>query len=127
MSCRLHCGGRRSGTFSLVNDGALIAFLGVTANYDANNAYLKTAQTRSLSSAAVKPSQVAVSTALPSLPTGILFASAAANLPTDAAARDAFNQLSGDLHASIKGAMLDDSHFIRNAVFDRLQDTFCTM
>ncbi|WP_133467752.1 autotransporter outer membrane beta-barrel domain-containing protein, partial [Lactobacillus crispatus] len=35
--------------------------------------------------------------------------------------------LSGEMHASIKGQMLDDSRFARSAVLDRLRDAFCSV
>jgi len=40
-------------------------------------------------------------------------------------ARNAFNQLSGEAHASLAGAMIEDSRFVRDAAFDRLRDAFC--
>nr|WP_233101736.1 autotransporter domain-containing protein [Variovorax sp. IB41] len=47
------------------------------------------------------------------------------NQQTDAAARAAFDQLSGDVHASLKGALLDDSRFVRGAALERLRDASC--
>ena len=41
--------------------------------------------------------------------------------------REALNQSSGEIHASIKAAMLDDSRFSRDAAFDRLNDAFCSI
>ncbi len=37
-------------------------------------------------------------------------------------AKKAFNQLSGEVHASVKGALLEDSRFLREAVNNRLLD-----
>ncbi|MDF0607295.1 autotransporter outer membrane beta-barrel domain-containing protein, partial [Neisseriaceae bacterium TC5R-5] len=42
----------------------------------------------------------------------------------DAAIRDALNQVSGELHASIKAGQIEDSHFIRDAANDRLRAAF---
>lgn len=42
--------------------------------------------------------------------------------PSLESAKDALNQLSGEFHASAKGAMLEDSRFIRDAVNNRLRD-----
>jgi len=36
--------------------------------------------------------------------------------------RDAFNQLSGELHASVRGVIVDDSRLTRNAIFNRLSE-----
>lgn len=49
---------------------------------------------------------------------------AVAALATDAAARDAFDRLSGEIHASAKTAMIEDSRFVRNAVNERLRAAF---
>ena len=38
--------------------------------------------------------------------------------PNAAAARRAFNSLSGEIHASLKSIMIEDSRFIREAVSD---------
>ena len=63
--------------------------------------------------------------ALQTLPTGNDLFTALVNLPTDAAASDAFDKISGDIHASIKSALLDDAGITRTAAVDRLQDAFC--
>ncbi len=47
-----------------------------------------------------------------------------ANLPTDAAAQHAFDQLSGEVHASARSSIIEDSRFLRNAVNDRLRAAF---
>jgi outer membrane autotransporter protein len=46
-------------------------------------------------------------------------------LPNDFAARDALNQLSADIHASTKTALLEDSRFVREAAIDRLRSAAC--
>lgn len=43
---------------------------------------------------------------------------------TDEEARAAFDQLSGEAHASAKGVLIDQSHFARDAVTGRLQQAF---
>lgn len=42
--------------------------------------------------------------------------------PDKESAKDALNQLSGEIHASAKAAMLEDSRFLREAVNNRLRD-----
>lgn len=39
-------------------------------------------------------------------------------------ARASFDQLSGEIHASAKGVMIEDSRFARDAAIDRLRDAF---
>lgn len=39
-------------------------------------------------------------------------------------ARASFDQLSGEIHASAKGVMIEDSRFARDAAMDRLRDAF---
>jgi outer membrane autotransporter protein len=116
--------GNLNGTFTLTGDAS--AFLSLTANYDAHNAYLDVTQSRSLTQASLTRAQFAAANYIQSLPTNNALFTAATNLPTDAAARSAFDQLSGNLHASITTTMLEDSRFARDAALDRLGDTFCT-
>lgn len=116
--------GNISGTYTLTGD--VSAFLGLTASYNAHNAYLDVVQARPLMQASATRTQFAIANSIQSQPTSNPLFIATVNLPTDAAARAAFNQLSGDLHASIAGALLDDSRFVRNAALDRLGDAFCS-
>src|SRR5690606_20689934 len=43
---------------------------------------------------------------------------------SEAAARDAFDQLSGEVHASMSGVLIEDSRFVRNAANDRIRAAF---
>lgn len=45
-------------------------------------------------------------------------------LPDQASVREAFNHLSGEGHASVKGALIEDSRFLREAVWDRVREAF---
>lgn len=47
----------------------------------------------------------------------ILFAS-------ETGSRNAFDQLSGEIHASIGGALVEESHFVRDAATDRIRSAF---
>ncbi|WP_164139836.1 hypothetical protein, partial [Stenotrophomonas maltophilia] len=49
---------------------------------------------------------------------------AVAWLPNDRASRYAFDQLSGEVHASARTVMIEDSRFVRSAVNDRLRAAF---
>ncbi|WP_185878796.1 autotransporter domain-containing protein [Variovorax sp. MHTC-1] len=113
-----------TGTYSLKGD-TQSAFVQLVDSYDANHVYLSAQKVRSFTDAAATPNQVAVSTALESLPDDHGLVQAVAWLPNDFAARDAFNQLSVDIHASNKTAMLEDSRFVREAAIDRLRTAAC--
>lgn len=115
--------GSISGTYTLTSDAS--AFLNLTAGYTAHSAYLDVVQSRSLTQASLTRAQFAAANYIQSLPTSNALFAATTNLPTDAAARNAFDQLSGDLHASITATLLEDSRFARDAALDRLGDTFC--
>lgn len=99
------------------------AFLTVEDRYDANNVYLDVVKYRTFASAALTPNQIATAGGLDSMGPGPVV-NAVAALATDAQARGAFDQLSGEIHASAKTAMIEDSRFIRNAVNDRLRTAF---
>lgn len=120
-----------TGTFgSIVGVGQLSAFLGVTDSYDAYNAYLDVQLTRDFADAGLTRNQKATADGIQSVAGGDpLFAGndlydAILALPTDAAARNAFDQLSGEAHASAKTALIEDGGFIRDAAADRIRAAF---
>lgn len=114
-----------NGAYALAGATSISAFFGVTATYDANHVYLTVQQTNSLAGAALTPNQTAVSTALDMLPPQNLLFDAVASLPTLAAARTAFDQLSGEIHASVRTVLLEQSDAPRDAATDRLREAFC--
>ncbi|RST51865.1 autotransporter-associated beta strand repeat-containing protein [Variovorax sp. MHTC-1] len=116
--------GGLTGTYSLAGDTST-AFVQLVDSYDANNVYLNAEKVRSFTEVAGTPNQVAVATALDSLPQSNGLANAVAFLPSDFAARDALNQLSVDIHASNKTALLEDSRFVREAAIERLRTAAC--
>jgi outer membrane autotransporter protein len=117
-----------TGTYVLAGDTAnLTTFLGLVGAYDPDHAYLQVVQIRSLTDPAKTPNQIATSGGLESLPTTDPVLNAALNLPTDEAARQAFDQLSGEGFASIKTALIDDSRLVRDAADARLRDAFCAV
>ncbi|MFZ3120463.1 MAG: autotransporter outer membrane beta-barrel domain-containing protein, partial [Variovorax sp.] len=120
----LTASGGVAGTYSLTGD-TTSAFGRLVDSYDANNVYLTAEKVRSIADAGSTPNQAAVGTALDSLPTSNSVANAVIWSPNDAAARDALNQLSADIHASTKTALLQDSHFVRDAAIDRLRNAAC--
>lgn len=113
-----------TGTYSLKGD-TQSAFVQLVDSYDANHVYLGVEKVRSFTEVAGTPNQAAVAAALETLPSTNGLSNAVAWLPNDFAARDALNQLSVDIHASNKTAMLEDSRFVRDAVIDRLRTATC--
>ncbi|MFC7399921.1 autotransporter outer membrane beta-barrel domain-containing protein, partial [Chelatococcus sp. GCM10030263] len=116
-----------NGTFDVTGDTALTAFAGLTDIYDANNAYLEVGQIRPFTAAGVTANQISVATGLSGLPPTNPLLTALINLPDDQAARAAFDQLSGEIHASVKTAMIEESHFVRDAAVDRIREAFCAV
>ena len=101
------------------------AFVQLADTYDANNVYLTAQKVRSFAAAGQTVNQFATGLALDSLPASSSLANALAWLPSDAAAQSALHQLSGEIHASVKTAMLEDSRFVREAANNRLLGTLC--
>ena len=100
------------------------AFLDPTLSYDANNAYLNLARNDvSFVDAARTRNQAAVARAIERI--GVNAANpvydAVVQLPTAVAARGAFDQLSGEILASARTALIEDSRHVREAVTDRLR------
>ncbi len=120
----LSADGGVSGTYQLTGD-TQSAFARLVDNYDAHHVYLTAEKTRDIADAGGTPNQGAVGGAVDSLPASNGLASAVTWLPDDAAARDALNQLSADIHASTKTATLEDSRFVREAAIDRLRGAAC--
>lgn len=120
----LTAGGGVAGTYGLAGDTAS-AFVQLVDSYDANNVYLTAEKVRSIADAGSTPNQAAVGAAVDSLPASNTVANAVLWSPNDAAARDALNQLSADIHASTKTALLQDSRFVREAAIDRLRNAAC--
>ncbi|WP_244420747.1 autotransporter outer membrane beta-barrel domain-containing protein [Mesorhizobium japonicum] len=113
-----------AGHFASVTGITNTAFLSVTDTYDANNAYLDVLKTKNFADAGLTPNQIATGQGLDSIPaSGSLF-NAVAGLATDAEAQAAFDQLSGEIHASAKGMLLEDSSFIRDAASNRIASAF---
>ncbi|WP_456660822.1 autotransporter outer membrane beta-barrel domain-containing protein [Bradyrhizobium sp. JR3.5] len=116
----LTANGGVSGTFIDVTSS--LVFLTPSLSYNANDVFLTLARnTTSLTSVAQTPNQIAVAGALDAsgqqrdpLMVAVLNRSAAG-------ARQAFDALSGEVHASSQTAMLDDSRYLRDAVLGRLR------
>jgi len=100
------------------------AFLAMLDTYDANNAYLDVVKYRNFADAGLTRNQISTGRGLDSIPTvGPLF-NAVAGLMTDTQARSAFDQLSGEQHASMSSVLVDDNRFVRSSAIDRLRSAF---
>lgn len=104
------------------DDVYLTAFAGLRDGYTATEAYVEFTQLRLLTEAGLTPNQKAAAGGADSLPAGNPVKDALLLLPADDIARDAFDQLSGEVHATARTALVEDSRFPRDAVLDRLAE-----
>ena len=101
-----------------------LAFLDPSLSYDANNVRLTmTRNTVTFNNVGITPNQIAAGGGVESLGLGDPVYNAALNLSAPQARR-AFDQLSGEIHASAATTMIEDSRFLRSAVNDRLRAAF---
>lgn len=122
----LTASGGVTGTYSLSGQtSSASAFLGLKDSYDSNNVYLTVVQTRDPATAATTPNQAATAQGVDSLPASNSVATGVLNSTSDAAARSAFDQLSGQVQASAQGALLANGLYVRDVAFDRLRNVIC--
>lgn len=101
-----------------------LAFLDPSLSYDDNNVYLTMIRNgTTFENVGVTRNQIATGGGVESLSEGNAVYNAVLNLSAEQA-RNAFDQLSGEMHASTKSALIEDSRFLRNAVNDRLRAAF---
>ncbi|PBC15758.1 autotransporter outer membrane beta-barrel domain-containing protein [Mesorhizobium loti] len=110
-----------TGTYSVSGVGP---FTGLFANYDATHVYLDVVQAKSFAEVGLTPNQMATGGGAESLGAGNPLFDAIMGLSSEAAAQNAFDQLSGEIHASAKGMLLEDSSFIRDAASNRISAAF---
>ena len=102
-----------------------MAFLDPFLTYSPQNVTLRLQRNNvSFQNIAQTPNQRAAAGAVSALDTGPLY-SAVVQLNA-ANARTAFDNLSGEVHASLKSAAFEDSRFVRNASLGRLREAFDT-
>ncbi len=106
-----------TGTFGSVTD--TFAFLSPVLSYDANDVYVTLFQTSNFTAAAVTPNQLAAAGGAENQGSGDAVYDGVLGLAT-ADAPGAFDALSGEAHASLKGVLIEDSAFVRDAVLGRL-------
>ena len=108
-----------NGTFAAVTSD--FAFLDPTLSYDPNNVYLTLIRNDvGFGSVGWTPNQIATGFGVESLGLGDPVYDAVLGL-SEGQARYAFDQLSGEVHASAKSVLIDDSRFVREAAVDRLR------
>jgi outer membrane autotransporter protein len=109
-----------TGTFSGVSAPGF-PFLSPELSYTPTSVLLDLQQTRAFASVAVTSNQAHVAAALNTLPTTSPLYQAVAMQTSAAGAQQAFNALSGEIHASTQAVMLDDSRYFRQAMLGRLR------
>ncbi|MBZ9982492.1 MULTISPECIES: autotransporter domain-containing protein [unclassified Mesorhizobium] len=119
----LTAAGGVTGTYGTLDQNA--PFVDLSLAYDPNAVYLDVARNdASFCDVAISANQCAVGDGAEGQGPGNPIYDAIVGLPDEETARDAFDQLSGEIHASIKGAMLDDSRFVREAATNRVRAAF---
>jgi outer membrane autotransporter protein len=96
-----------------------LAFLDPSLSYDGANVYLRLRRNDiSFTDIGVTPNQVAVGGGVESLGWDKPVFDTVVNLSADQA-RQAFDQLAGSDHASLRGSLIQDSRFVRDAILAR--------
>lgn len=107
------------GEFAAVNSD--FAFLDPTLSYDPNNVYLTLIRNDvDFGAVGLTPNQIATGYGAESLGLGNPVYDALLGLSAGQA-RGAFDLLSGEIHASAKSVLIDDSRFLREAAIDRVR------
>ncbi len=107
-----------SGSYDL-SLGRISAFVTPTQVLTPTTLSVTAIQDRALVDAAQTPNQISVATAIDSLALSHKVRDELLFLGTDAEARAAFNSLSGESIASIRGALLDDSAYLSRGILRR--------
>ncbi len=111
-----------SGTFAGVASD--FAFLDPLLTYDPDSVFLTLVRNdTSFCGIGVTPNQCATGDGVESLGAGSQLYDHVVMLD-EGTARDAFDQLSGEIHASVGGALLEDSRFVRDAATARIRASF---
>jgi outer membrane autotransporter protein len=120
----LTAAGGINGTFASASGATVTPFLAYGLTYDATNVYLGVSRSNvTFASVGSTRNQIAAGGGADSLPVGSPLVGALVQLDA-AQARGAFDQISGEVHASVKGVMIEDSRFLREAAIDRLRAAF---
>ena len=116
----LTANGGVSGTFAQLTTTSNLAFLTPTLSYDADDVFLRLApQTATFPSVALTRNQASTAAAVQTLGLGNPIYNAVVGQSV-AGAQQAFDALSGEIHASAVTAAFEDQRLPRDAIFDRL-------
>ena len=126
----LSAGGALSGRFDEVSSDFAFLKPELLYDYGAGTVDLELSRNdREFASAALTQNQGATANAIESIGfnAGHAVYDAIAQLPDDEALiRSSFDALSGEIHASARTALIEDSRFVRNAANDRVRAAFAT-
>lgn len=114
--------GGRAGTYDTLTDNA--PFVDFTLAYDPNNVYLDVLRSSvTFAQLAQTPNQRAAAGGIEALGAGNSVFDAVVMLDAANSLR-AFDLLSGEIHASVKGTLTEESRFVREAIMDRVHQVF---
>jgi len=114
-----------TGTFSGFTQN--LPFINLALAYDPTNVYLDvTRNAVAFCDVAATRNQCAAGRGTESLGAGNAVYDAIASLPDASSARQAFNALSGEIHASTRSVLIDESRYLRDAVLARTQQAGST-
>ncbi|WP_417320302.1 autotransporter outer membrane beta-barrel domain-containing protein [Emcibacter sp.] len=119
----LTTGGTVTGTFDDLETLALSAFLSPELSYTANAITFTIIQTVTFESIAETENEKQVAEWLDSLGVGNDLWNAVVALGTVEEARESFNTLTGEIHASVQSMLIEDSYIVRDVLSDRLKET----
>jgi outer membrane autotransporter protein len=112
-----------TGTFDTLDQN--MPFVDLALAYDANHVYIDaTRNAVSFCDVAKTANQCSTGGGVESLGNGHPLYDVVAAVPDEDSARQAFDQLSGEIYASIKSALIENGHFVRDAVNDRIRSAF---
>lgn len=116
---RILAAGTRNGTFGGVIDNSAFLDFALDSTKNANEVWLRIMQVAMFPEVAETPNQVATSNALQTLDPANPIYNAVLQLGA-VDARDAFDLLSGEIHASTESVLIEESRYLREAVLGRL-------
>lgn len=117
----LHADGGGSGEFDGVTGDVESLFLAAELGYDVNDVFLEVIQAQDFADVALTPNQAAAAGGADSLGPGSPVWDAIVVLDDEADATAAFDALSGEIHASMQTALLEDGLRILDATQERLR------
>ncbi|MFS8049625.1 autotransporter domain-containing protein [Rhizobium sp. BR 314] len=119
----LTAAGGVTGTYGTL--GQNMPFVDLALNYDVNDVFLDVARNNvAFPAMGITRNQKATAGALESLGSGSGLYTVIAGAPDAGTARADFDALSGEIHASARSALIDDSHFVRDAANNRIRSAF---